>query len=484
MLHYTITDMKIKLKFPRITKSDLSWVGFGRLVGWFSGFVLNTFLLLFIGFEYLSWSGTTGSILYLYYAVIILLGFLTVQKLLLKGDFFPMVGFDIESLIFVSSFAISLFISIVVFQTKQNVWGGAELRSLSGLSIVSLWFVFYIIASYIVAKKSFNKAFTLFFIAPIVALLAFVFNLKAVVTNTADVIVLMQIGFIWLTFSKTNTKWLGLINLILSCILIFWATATAQVITLAALLFSLIVYVYTNRKNLAKYIVQLDKSTREFVHKKMSFPKLVSTNPQMFIFTVLILTMVVALFAVLNNPTRIDIIPYFVKGFNSVSGSQSWQTALFGHGLKSISASTAFTVIYSFGVLPIITFIFLAFRIIKTLIKSFHKINNNAEGEAIKGKFLILFVILINILVYMIFGHILDVVVVLFWVVLALISALIDVSNKRDIIQTNELYVFKDVTDESIKEFKEFLQKLFVLIFLTGLIYIIIQIGQLTTQIS
>ena len=189
--------------------------------------------------------------------------------------------------------------------------------------------------------------------------------------------------------------------------------------------------------------------------KKVKIGGFIDRNLQMVLITILVLSFIVGLFAILNNATRVDIIPGVIKGFNSVFQYSTWQTLLFGHGLKAISSSTAFTVIYSFGVLPVIAFLLLLLTLIKAIIKTYKKAVPNIDGSILRNRLIVLSSILISIILFTIINSPVDLVMILFWMILGFTASLIEIENKREIKFTNELHDFKNVTDESIKEFKE-----------------------------
>ena len=87
------------------------------------------------GVSYLSW---------LYGFMVVLLFMQIMKRILSRSDYLPTVPYDILLLIFVSVATISIFISLLVSKGEFSIWGGADLRIISGISLIAYWFVYYL----------------------------------------------------------------------------------------------------------------------------------------------------------------------------------------------------------------------------------------------------------------------------------------------------------------------------------------------------
>jgi len=428
----------IRLKFPK--KINLSWQTL--LEGFYlsNNVFITLYMFLVLGFEYLWFTDGIGNIVVIYFLGILLIGIHFLKRVLGSGDFFPTVAFDLETLILVSTVVLSLLLNILIFKNTKDVWGTTDTKLLSAISVVAFWFIYYLISINSQGKETLKKFFVVFNIGFYVALILYVFSLSSKITNIADMFVVFMPAFIYMVLQDGKIKWIGLANLMPSIILLFFASASAQVTTLFVLFVEIVFCVFRNKKTISRY------------------RRLIS---------LLSVGLTISLLSLLLNQNRVEISLLLTHGFQSIQGALTLQTFFFGNGLSNIG--TLFqNIFFSFGILPLMAFIYLTTVYVKTVTKLDMK--KNTELVPFRK---ILNISFLSLILYFVIGAGSGVSIAVFWVLTIFASIFVSVNKShKPFLVVPKVNSFQGIDDESVKEFLSFLQKVILIVLILGIIFL------------
>jgi hypothetical protein len=450
----------------KLGKPDISQRGLLHKADLLIKLILSLLLIGFLALEFFTFQTSVSTVKIVYWAIIILLGLQLIKRLFLKGDNFPTYAYDIHSLVVISLVALSLFVNIVISHNQQNIWGLPNLNAFSGISIIVFWFLFYLTAINFADKKGTLRLFLAINLAPAFGLLVFAFNRFATLNQIADVIVILLPGFVWMVLTQKRLFVLSILNTGLAVLMLFFASIAAVVSALSALFFILAITVYNERGHWLAIKLQLDKDTEELRAGKLKIFKYIRSNYQAYFVIISLIVVIIGLFILLFGKYNLNLSQYFVTGGNEVAKQANINTVFFGRGLKEIAGSSIFTMIYAFGVLPIIAYALLLFFVIRDLMLL---IRENL-GPLVSGKAYFLLSSFITMVIYSVVFVPNSSLVITFWVMLAASAVLIETKkNKHHISNNNTINNLQNIKDESIRDFIQFLQK-FLVVSIIGLV--------------
>jgi len=350
----------------RITISMPSWqdlTDIPKVGKWISDFIENdlliysTSLLLFL--PSINVSGYSALMISLYAITLLALMNRILRKLFFKGEHFPTVPFDLPLLTLTTIISFSFFYNTAVAQANTNIWGGRNLQEISGVSLITYWFYYYLLFTSIKSKDSVKRLFQAFYASPLIAILgSLILNLQ--LSYSAFIIIaLLQPMYLYLSLnSKNNTK-LHLMNLIISTIFIFsgitkWAFLTIYLYYLIQIIYLIL----ANRKVLPILFRSLDQG---LAIKKLG--QYIRNN------ATVILLLLSLLFIFLSSNTIYSLIRQedflaLEKGYSQISKLKGIEYIL-GIGLKSLEAPQAIQFLAAYGFLTGLTLIVVSVMIVR-----------------------------------------------------------------------------------------------------------------------
>ena len=418
-----------------------------------------------------------GSTIWIYSFILILLGFQIIKKILGKGEYFPIVAYDAQFLLFTTFSAVSLFFTTVSATNKViNIWGGAELRFVSGLSIIAFWFLYYLTVSNFAWKNGFQLIKRLIVGSLFIAVLISGLSGSGVYASLATLYIILFPTWLWLSLSSNKYKWFYLLNMVVS--LFFWRQLLSPVNTFIVwitLLLLAFLVVLKNRNGIRSLLRTLDKDINKLISRKIPLNQVVVRNSQVIFLIFALLIGIIGLIWLISISAQ-GIFTDFVSGFGIVTKDLNLLQALLGRGLVDINGSFITQFVYSYGLLPIILLSAALFFTFKDLIRFLLK-------KDITNLFLLGF--LLPILMLLLLAKITDMIFMAFWMILALIGI-----HKLLIIDKKEFNLELQTRNASLQLSKNLritlhsLQIFAVIIITASVIYILSQISKLTSYID
>jgi len=348
---------------------------------WLSDFIENDLLIystaLLLLLSSINVSGFPAFMISIYAITILALMNRILRKLFFKGEHFPTVPFDLPLLTLTTIISFSFFYNTAVTQTNTNIWGGRGLQEISGVSLISYWFYYYLLFTSIKNKESVKKLFQAFYASPIIAILgALIFNLQ--LSYSAFIIIaLLQPMYLYLSLNSKNNIKLHLINLIISSIFIFsgipnWALLTIYLFYLIQIIYLII----ANRKVLPVLFRSLDQ---EFSMRRIG--QYIRNNSTVII---LLLSLI---FIFLSSSTIYSLIKQedflaLEKGYTQITKLKGVEYVL-GIGMKSLDAPQAVQFLAAYGLLSGLSLII----VLVMIVRQFRSIYLQSNSKSLRKLF-------------------------------------------------------------------------------------------------
>lgn len=333
---------------------------------------LSTVLVFLIlgGFYLLDFTGQNSGIAVILALFGLMLSLLVVQlvkKLLAKGEMLPQVRNDLPLLFLTTIIAASLFIATAIAKTNTNIWGGADLRSLSGIAFIAYWLFFYLISVNIQGRKSLSRALYAYWLAPSLLLLGWLILFRDLTDIQTTALSLTLPASLWLLLTQEKNKLLHAINTIIPLVLLlFFANKEALFSVWISFALAFITITITRRNQLGEMFRTLD-----IKHK--------GSQGVVYYYLLSLLATLGGIFWALQNLS----IVFFDNLFLGAEGLtfKDLGTLLFGNGLNSFTATKALQFANIYGAIAVIVLLAVIFIITKSTWKAFKKTGSLMNKE-------------------------------------------------------------------------------------------------------
>jgi hypothetical protein len=409
-----------------------------------------------------------GTIMYSYYLILILLGLQLIKLIIGQSDFFPSYSFDVQSLFALSFIALSLFVNTVFFKTPQNIWGASGMQSISGITLILYWFMFYVLCLNVGKKGGARLGIQYFNIGVVVGALATIINGGSNVAYFADAAILLIPGMIWLVFTQKKLLWSSILALIITVIMLFWATKYAIFALFIGVAISTILQIILTGKKLLKNTKIFFKNLKSFLVKNITFKEFIGESYSTIILLINLLLVISGVIWCVNNLTQVGTSVLLTNGYSYIVDGMSWNTLIFGRALYVIESTGLYTFVFAYGLLPLLVGIVIC---VLTLIK-LYKFISKTKIRFIQGRFIALISILITLISFFVVSPINNSVMIMIWITLALLAITNELYvNKKVVIVNNAIKKYNDIKEDSIKEFMQILQKLLIILIIVITVY-------------
>lgn len=297
----------------------------------------------------------------------------------------------------------------------------------------------------------------------------------------ADVVILLIPGLIWLTFTQKKLFWYSLIALLITIIMLFWATNYAIFAFFIGIGISTIFQILVYRKNLVRNLKTFFIDFKRVLIKNISFKKFIDKSYASLISIIDLIIIIIGIFWTVFNYSQIGTSNLYTTGYKYYIDGLAWNNITFGRALYGIESTGIFTTIFAYGVLPVLVgFIIIILGFVKM-----YKFLSKQKSMYVIGRFFALISILITLITFYVVSPLNNSVMIMIWVVIALLAISNELHvNKKQLVVSNEINTYSDVKEESIKEFMQILQKLLIILLIVLLVYGFTLIKSITQYLS
>jgi hypothetical protein len=314
---------------------------------WLSDFIERDLLiystaLLFL-FPSITVSGYSALMISLYAITLLVLMNRILRKLFLEGEHFPTVPFDLPLLTLTTFISFSFFYNTAVAQVNTNIWGGKSLQEISGVSLITYWFYYYLLFTSIKNKAGLKKLLQAFYFSPLISILgALIFNLQ-LSYSTFTVIALLHPMFLYLSLNSKNNSKLHLLNLIISTLFIFSGIAKWSYLTLYLFYLLQIIYlIFQNRRVLPVLFRSLDQGL-----SLKHIGKYIRNNSTIILIMLSLLFIFLSSSSIYSSIKQSDFLA-LEKGYTQISKLSGLEYIL-GVGLKGLEAPQVIQFLATYG---------------------------------------------------------------------------------------------------------------------------------------
>ena len=418
-----------------------------------------------------------GSLLWVYVFMLMLLGLQIIKKILGKGDYLPIVAYDAQLLLFTTFSAISLFASTINASNKNlNIWGGEDLRFISGLSIIAFWFLYYLTLANFSEKEGFAKLVKLLGISILLGLVFSVISGAGILLGLATIYIILLPSWLWLLLFETKARWFYFLNLLVAILL--WRQIIDPVNTFVVWLvfaISFILLFLKNRLQLKKLFTRLNSDIDKLISKKLKLSQLLVKNAQVIYLVLAGLVSMIGIAWLVANKAS-GIFDLLTSGLSVFVKDLTVTNFFLGRGLVTIEGSFLTQLLYSYGVVVLLVLFFTVGLAIKDLLKYFFKKDVSK---------LSLFASIVGVLLLMFLGKITDIIMLTFWLVFTLIGVYKMTQIDKRVIQINKgVREASPDLKENVRRTLHFVQFLAVIIIVVAVVYTLTLISKLTLFID
>lgn len=412
-----------------------------------------------------------GTLFWVYSFTMIFVGMQLMKRVISIGDYIPPVTYDLLLLSFTTVVSMSLLLSTLNTGGGVNIWGGSALRTISGISIVVFWFMYYVMLVNNSTVKEFKRIFLLFNLSPLVGLVLSFFGGAGIYVGIYYLMILFLPGWIWLMFTSNRYRWIYYVLFLLSLIILVRNPMPEVLMALVfEFLISLVIYLIHNFRKLGKILYKFNSDLEKFVSSKLSLGKFLSQHNEFLLMWVsLIFSLVGIVWGAMNY---IEISANLVAGINNLISKETITGLLTGKGLFQLSGSFVPQFVYSFGLVVSLIGVIMLFWIFRDLIRAIWKTKNNVE----LGELYFIFCSLIGVVTFLIFNPAYDLLIIVFWILVGFAAI------------ANKIYLRQQELTFSEKLFKnkrlKYLQFLSVLVIFIGIVYLLNLIPKLSILLA
>ncbi len=327
------------------------------------------------------------------YAIAIILVLVQILRIInVKGPHFLSIPFDIPLLIFTTFIALSFFYNTAIARSNNNIWGGLGLSAISGVSIIALSLIYYFFYINNQSSSRIRNLISAFKWSPLVSFISIiVFNLQispAVIDLFSIIFPAQLIWTLYVHFSnksKPKIDFLNILNLLISlfCLLYFYNPINL-LINVISLLVIFITLIVLKRDELAKMFKNLDKSYKSIYER-------IQSNFNLSLLLLVFVLISIGTYLLLKNPNY--------PGFNlNALSDLSGVSLFFGKGLLFKSSMPLFfQFIYVYGIVPLISLVYLGFLFTKFTLSVLKDLKNSQARVLLKT----LVVLIISIFLFL-----------------------------------------------------------------------------------
>ena len=375
------------LKFSIPVKEDFTdlnklFLNLSRFINSYSMPIFVSLLFLLPGIQI----SERPAFIIIFYALILLVLFNRILRtLFIKGDHFVAVPFDLQLLTFTTAISLSFFYNTAVTKANTNIWGGAALKEISGISLIAYWFLFYFLQTHSRNKLGLKKLLLSFWIAPTIALLGSLILGTQLQFTAFTLIILMHPALLYLALKYDSYNKLHTLNLFISTILLLlnpYEWTTFVIIITYLLLF--IFLILSRRNQLTNMLFELDKIARPFNLKQY-----IRQNSTLIMICISLLIALIGSRYLFLNITQSDYLT-LEKGYQELT-KLSGLALVFGQGMHFSLAPKIVQLILSFGWLPFLILSVIAVNFIFHFKKLLKKTSNTKTAILLKFFSLMLF---------------------------------------------------------------------------------------------
>lgn len=433
-------------------------------------------LVLFSCFVF-SDAAQVGYLSFFYTSVLILLGLHIVRKIVAKGSFLPAVPYDVVILSFTTVVAISLFATTVSSDLKYNIWGGPWLRIVSGASLISYWFFYYIFQLQVDSKAHFTKLKELLAISPLLALVINLFLGNEISNAIGLSLQLLIPAWLFLAITQAKHKKIYALTSLLSLVMLYLNEDKfilgANIVTFALLA---LVYLAKYYKDLGKRFNLLDKNVDSLITRKTSLKQVLQSNFEELYFVISALVGAIGLIWLKLN-TEFDFLLPLTTGLRTVSETSVYDLFV-GKGLILFRGTLLTQLIHSFGILALLLFVTIIVLVVRDLIQAYKATKDSSVAN--KGTILFLLSGILGLVVNLVFYETRDLSLILLWFFLAMAGVHKALAEDKDIYKFKiEVFVPKLFSEK--RKLWNWIQLVSIVSVVVIIIYLIIAITNISS---
>lgn len=332
------------------------------------------FLLGILIWELLGGSLNTNLITIIFGTVIVLLALNICKLIISKQELLSQIPFDIPLLTVTTIVAMSLFTGTAIFKNTTNIWGGANLRAIAGVSLIAFWFLYYLLASILNGKKMLQQALVSFWLAPIVALLTWLLTFRDFINPQISFLSMLLPGSLILVLTQTKHRPLHIINLVIAIVMLFVGKDIYAIfITIVTFFVTFLIIIIKHRNSLGEKFRALDN----FPKKRQEIASYINNNfiPLYLLFSTIVI--IAGIFWLKDNMNKAFFYA-LTLGFQSISFA-GIGNLLMGNGLNTIAASTVMRFVNIYGLIPCLAILASLFFIVKNILKAYKKTSSQSN---------------------------------------------------------------------------------------------------------
>jgi len=364
---------------PSLLKLRPGWqAGLFDLADLFSKLVLPLFLLLIYSFDLYSTATGQVVVIALYALVITALSLQIVRRILGRNENLPEVPYDLILLSLTTLVAVSLFYHTAVARDQTNLWGGVALKSISGISMIAYWFLYYLLLNNSASKKNLGNLIKMIFWAPLLMVVLVLAGFKDVPASVVLALSCLIPGLTILILTQKKNRLLLILDLIVSLVILFTSGNKVGIFSmLVTFIVSFILIVIWGRNKLFTTIKALDEIKFSELRRDLWG---VLNRHALFVF--LAISLGVSLFSLFwfNRNLSQEFFAGITLGLKS-QDLGSLAKVLVGNGMKDSAGSKLFQFIYSYGFVSFAMLLVIVFQFCKNGIRLFQsKVSLQIKG--------------------------------------------------------------------------------------------------------
>jgi hypothetical protein len=353
-------------------------------------------------------------IAWLYLAIVLLVVFQFIKKIWFKGDFFAPVSYDVLFLLFTTIIAFSLFNSSLNVDNKFNVWGGQAARMMSGISMVSYWFLYYFFLHNHNTQKHLNRFIKIFAYSFVIGFIISLFVVPNYFDVFNQVLILTLPLWIFMSLVAFRQSKIYIVNLILSLIAMLIVQDPIMITSMiVGLMTGIVLLIVKYKLKLKEMFIKFDSDIDKFSEKKLNLIEILEKNTAVIFITTSVPIILILFFWIISENTNL-----ISETMSSYIFQENITSLLFGSGLTVTSATFLNNMIDVFGIIGVLFFFVLVLVILSKTIKSFVIESTKDSHEYVLLGFGIS---LIAILTAIFLANITDITFIVFWLLIAIV---------------------------------------------------------------
>lgn len=421
--------------------------------------------LIFSSFHFFnSAKAELSHLIWVYAFVVILFGLRLCITFLAGKQFMPAVSYDLMLLTYTAFISILLFTNTLSKDVSPSIWGGQSSRVFSGLSIIAVWFLYYLVVARTNNLEKLARQVGLLLSGPIFATIFVI--MTGIVVHPGVVIALASIfpGLMLLSGNKSLVlRLLSIINLLL--LLLFAVSLKSSDVNFVLLVAALVAIVFeliTQARTFIPVFKNFFADSSRFIKGDMSVNSYLANNGRFiyrFVLKAVIIILSVNLYLQKYEPLQL-----LNQGMQSLVNGNTPGRLLLGNGLSSATGSYLTQFVHIHGVLALIALIIIVAVVIKDLFRN--------QNKSTLNQFIGLG-ILVNLVVF-IFHQASEIQFIVFWILLAWAGSLKFIAAQKQKKQEQlKLWVIKNYGWFKFVQLAVVLVSIFTVIYFLNILTII-----------